>query len=46
MPNISPVIIHKPDSCHGWGIEFNKERPFCIAITQPISSMIHLQNVL
>lgn len=28
MSNISPVIIHKPDSCHGWGIEFNKERPF------------------
>lgn len=28
MPNISPVIVHKPDGYHGWGIEFNKERHF------------------
>lgn len=28
MNTISPVFIHQPDSCHGWGIEFNKERPF------------------
>ena len=23
--NISPVKIHHPDCCHGWGIEFNFE---------------------
>ncbi len=28
MTAISPIRIHKPDSCHGWGIEFNYERPF------------------
>ena len=27
MTAISPIRIHKPDSCHGWGIEFNYERP-------------------
>ena len=28
MTAISPIRIHKPDSCHGWGIDFNYERPF------------------
>ena len=28
MTAISPIRIHKPDSCHGLGIDFNYERPF------------------
>lgn len=28
MTAISPIRIHKPDSCHGWGIDFNYERSF------------------
>lgn len=25
---ISPIRVHTPDSCHGWGIEFNYSREF------------------
>lgn len=25
---ISPIKIHHPDCCHGWGIEFNFEEPY------------------
>lgn len=28
MNTISHVSVHRPDSCRGWGIEFNRDLPF------------------
>lgn len=32
MNTISPVSVHRPDSCHRWGIEFNRDLPFREAV--------------
>lgn len=40
MTAISPIRIHKPDSCHGWGIDFNYERPFWDARILQIETIV------